>query len=557
MEEVRRLDSTNDRHNYELVSESVVEQIFFSRISDCTQQNGVFVYGKLLLTWQVQGSGTVKLEGRIIAGCRVPPIWSCQRSSHHESGLSLDIVDIVDKHATKRVTVTFLTEGDGRLCIHVECHEIMTATVTMSTPTSPSTPSRKRRSIRLPSIQSDSESFSPISYTYGSANANKSHSRKSSQSSFLQFSPITPRPTSSRSKRPSSSRLSIGSNISAGLTSNPGLGNLADELEEAWDSDNETDIVSLEGLQEAPNGLHSPVSIHSNGMAPRSPTRGLLEPPEKPPSPSKQWASMGTHFKTESLYDGSDYGPSSDDEAFDKIAPSLQRKMHDLEEISRISSNTDALSESGGVIPRTAEALRDSLNTQNAIENIVSRLVTAYTSLSTHRSHQGRDVATALHSVLNPLNPSTAPVLDLPVDMIDVIIAEIEQLVTTLPFLPTTDSSHPLIALQGFVYTTCDFLKILHALTDTLIEHRQHLLTATRRLKTVRELVEDLQVEEELMETSIMLIQAGDWDRRCRERHAAKAVGELLEGFKNTWDIDYVDGVWHPEKLAGHKIPVR
>lgn len=425
--------------------------------------------------------------------------------------------------------------------------------MTISAPTSPSTPNRKRRSMRAPSINSDYESFSPISYTFGNPDRSQ-HSRKSSQSSFKQFSPITPRPPSSRSKRPSSSRLSIGSNISAGLTSNPGFGNLADELEEAWDSDNETDIVSLGGLQEDPNGLHSPMSIHSNGMTPRSPTRGLLELPEKPPSPSKQWASMGTHFKTESLYDGSDYGPSSDDEAFDKIAPSLQRKMHDLEEITRITSNADAVSESGGVISRTAMALRDGLSAQTTIENTVSRLVTAYTSLSSHRSHQGREIMTASHAVMNP---SFSAVFDLPVETIEIIIAEIERLIATLPFLPAMDSFHPLIALQGFAHSTCDFLNTLHALTDTLIEHRQHLLTATRRLKSVRELVEDLQLEEELMETSIMLIQAGDWDRRCRERHAARAVGELLEGFKNTWDVEYIDGIWHPDSSGRQKIQVR
>ncbi|MBA7496466.1 hypothetical protein ES702_07074 [subsurface metagenome] len=440
-------------------------------------------------------------------------------------------------------------------------------TISTPTPTSPSSPSRKRRSLRIPSIQSNYEAFSPISYT----NPDMSfHSRKSSQSSFHQFSPITPRPPSSRSKRPSSSRLSIGSNISAGLTSNSGFGNLADELEEAWDPDmDETDSVFLDGLQEGdPDGvLHSPTEIfvpheYKNQMTPRSPTtsRDFLELPEKPPSPSKQWASMGTHFKTESLYDGSDYGPSSDDEAFDKIAPSLQRKMHDLEEITRITSNADTLSESGGVIPRTAAALRDNLGAQAEIENTISRLATAYTSLSTHRTYQGREILITSHPVTN--TGAFSGIFDLPPETIDLIIAEIESLIQTLPFLPTSPPpstpSNLLIALQSFAHSTHDFLSTLHALIDTLIEHRQHILTATRRLKSVRELVEDIRTEEELVETSIILIQAGDWDRRCRERHAAKAVGELLQGFKETWDIDYIDGIWHPtEQRKTREIPVR
>lgn len=354
------------------------------------------------------------------------------------------------------------------------------------------------------------------------------------------------------------------------MTSNAGFGNLADELEEAWDPDmDEADSVFLEDLRESDpeQTLHSPIDLYishnfETGVIPSSPrtTRGLLELPEKPPSPSKQWASMGTHLKTESFYDGSDYGPSSDDEAFDKIAPSLQRKMHDLEEITRITSHNDTLSESGGVIPRTAAALRDNLGTQTAIENTITRLSTAHTSLSTHRTHQGREISTAFHPVMN--TGAFSAIFDLPPETIDIIIAEIESLIKTLPFLPSSTtmmpSSDPLIALQSFAHSTHDFLSILHGLIDTLIEHRQHLLTATRRLKSVRELVEEIRTEEELMETSIILIQAGDWDRRCRERHAAKAVGEVLEGFKNTWDVDYVEGIWRPPgKRSNQGIPVR
>lgn len=433
----------------------------------------------------------------------------------------------------------------------------MTTTMTISTPTptSPVSPTRKRRSLRIPSIQSNYES-PPFIHRPDGDLAMSFHSRKSSYSSCQQYSPTVPRPASSRSKRPSSSRLSIGSNISTGLASNPGFGNLADELEEAWDPElDEPDSAFLDGLQEGDPDqmLHSPSSPNDFGrmmmhQSPRA-SRGLLELPEKPPSPSKQWASMGTHLKTESLYDGSDYGPSSDDEAFDHIAPSLQRKMHDLEEITQIASNADALSELGGVIPRTTTALRDSLGAQGIIESSASRLSTAYTSLAAHRTHQSREIVIASYPLLS--SGAFSAILDLPPEIVEMIITELDSLAATLPFLPSSSvaslSTNPLHALQSFARNTHDLLTTLHGLTDTLIEHRQHLFTATRRLKSVRELVDELRTEEDLVETSILLIQAGDWDRRCRERHAATAVGELLEGFKDNWDIDYIDGAWQPD----------
>lgn len=443
---------------------------------------------------------------------------------------------------------------------------IMTATPT--TPTSPLSPKRKRRSLRIPSIQSCNESLSPITYQFSRSDI-PTHSRKSSQSSFLQYSPVAQRPTSSRSKRPSSSRLSIGSNISAGLSSNAGLGNLADELEEVWDSDFEGgDNPFLQEFEEDESTeiLHSPIEMKEQlqldtRLSPRSPKqKNLLKPPEKPPSPSKQWASMGTQHKTESLYDGSDYGPSSDDEAFDSIPPTLQRRIHDFEEITRISTNADALSESGGVIPRTLAALKNNLGAQANAESRITKLITAYTSMATHRTHQTREVQNISHSFTNP-GPIAASFFDLPSETIDLLITELDSLEATLPFLPTASSKPtsmtPLIALQSFGNETYDLIVTLQGLTDTLIEHRQHILAATRRLKSVRELAEDLITEEELVETSMMLIQAGDWDRRCRERHASKIVGEVLEDFKNTWDVDYVEGSWRPGGSTRRAVAVQ
>jgi len=364
--------------------------------------------------------------------------------------------------------------------------------------------------------------------------------------------------------------LSIGSNISAGLTSNAGFGNLADELEDAWDEEESLNGSSvLDGMQEGdaismPNSPTRTNNRHSFTMlmTPQSPRvrSDMLDSPEKPPSPSKQWASMGTHRKSESLYDGSDCGSIFEDEAFDTITSTLQRRIHGIEEITRTSTNADALSESGGVIARTTLALRDNLGAQSTIESGISRLVTAYTSMSTHRIHQVREVANMSHSLVGSSSFGSS-IFDLPLEIVDLLIAELDSLILTLPFLSKprsiSQSPSPLACLQTLVAQTHDFLSALQSLEDTLTEHRQHLLTATRKLKNVRDLVDDLITEEKLVETSMLLIQAGDWDKRCRERQATKAVSEVLEGFKQTWDIDYVEGSWRPGMEARKEVAVQ
>lgn len=418
--------------------------------------------------------------------------------------------------------------------------------------------------MRIPSIQSFHDGTSQAATDADTENV-PFHSRRSSHSSLRQFSPTIARPSSSRSKRPSSSRLSIGSNISVGLASNAGFGNLADELEEAWDQDtDEIDGPFLEGLREGDSEVLRSPSVMSQmqeidrTMSPQSPRRSsLLRLPDKPPSPSKQWASMGTpQKKTESLYDGSDYGPSSDDEAFDMIAPTLQRRIHDMEEITRISANTDTLSEDGGVIERTTAALKNSLGQQSNIENGSTRLMTAYDSMSTHRLQQTRDLAGTTQTLLSSVTNSF---FELPEEVIDLILGDVDKLISTLPFLPSSPQAGPtaLSALQTFANNTQELLGLLFGLSDTLTEHRQHLLTATRRLKQVRDLVEELLAEEQLVETNMMLIQAGDWDRRCRERHAAKAVAEVLDGFRREWSVDYVEGAWKPTSVKRRSIAVR
>jgi hypothetical protein len=347
-----------------------------------------------------------------------------------------------------------------------------------------------------------------------------------------------------------SSHVSVNSNLSVENYTGGGLGNLADELGEVWDEDGADQQGSsfLEGLREGSAGP-GPVSpgaqdtsfgvndVHDSGfgMAVQSPTTPsygqTLQLPSKPDM-SRRTPDENNHNgrePAESSYDGSDYGPESDpDDA--GFPPLLAKRIRDVEKVTRMSSNpSDALSEDGGVMQRTSKVLKD-LGPQSSIENGTTRLITAYTSMATHRSHKTRELFTQAHSLLY------GNILNLPEETIDLLLAEVSALSDSTSLQNLTPQS-PLLSLQILASNTNDLMHTLRSLSDVLQESRLASNLAARKLKTVKELVEDMRIEEELTEMSIMLIQAGDWDRRCRERSAARTCREVVTGFSKTCDL--------------------
>lgn len=344
-----------------------------------------------------------------------------------------------------------------------------------------------------------------------------------------------------------------------------GLGNLADELEQAWDEDEEGGSNFLEGLREGDveqdhslHGLQSPYAINDMhdfgfGMVVQSPHPA----PYDGASPALQVPSQAIdlrspthpkrgHQRHESAYDGSDYGPESDvDEEEATLSPILRKRIHDIQKLTRMCVNPeDAVSEGGGTIKRTIQGLKD-LGPQGNIEYGVTRLITAYASMASHRTNKTRDLFTQSHSLMY------GGILHLPEEVIDLLLDEITTLNSTLPFLRP---QNPLLSLQILASQTDELSQTLRSLTDLLQESRLAANTATRKLKSVRDMVEDMNNEEELVENSIMLIQAGDWDRRCRTRQAAKTCQEVCEGFADRWgltvDVDLAAKSKPPQEVS-------
>jgi hypothetical protein len=359
---------------------------------------------------------------------------------------------------------------------------------------------------------------------------------------------------SSRSSRNSvptrkpSRAASISSVVSGGVEpvrGSGGAGNLADELGQVWgdEEDNGDDLLEALGEDEAGGHLDLQTAYEMNdlhdfgyGVTMQSPLTQddlILQPRisntlAPPISPVRQT----NHKRMDSAYDGSDYGPESDyEDQCEGLPPILRKRMREIDRLSRDGQHTDdTVSEGGGVMKRTIAALRDLGPPQSNIEYGVTRMVTAYTSMATHRSHKQREVFAQSHSLLYN---NTAMLL--PEEFIDVLIDELSTLAMSIPFLP---AQNPLLSLQILASQTSELTHTLRGLTDLLQETKVAANAATRKLKSVKDMVDDLQVEEELVENSIMIIQAQDWDRRLRERHAAKACREVVEGFAERWGVE-------------------
>ncbi|PLB45083.1 hypothetical protein P170DRAFT_416002 [Aspergillus steynii IBT 23096] len=401
-----------------------------------------------------------------------------------------------------------------------------------------------------------------------------SHRHTQSQASSVDFDPISPgtyAPNhfshgSPRSSAPNSPGLPrqhhaqsingfqrMSGDFGGAADMGGGLGNLADELADAWEEEeggygyaSGQEMEHVPGASQRPDRSDTEDEYH---MANRTPSsgysseRGSLHPPRP-----KTRNGANRHRRHESHYDGSDYGNESDLEEAD-ISPSLESQMAEIESLARRGIENNG-SENDHVIQRAVEALRD-LGGQSGIENNAMRLITAHSSITSHLTHQTRTLQTLTH----PLLFSPFPILSS--DAIDALIPLIDDdLLPNLPY-PFPDPSRsrpdtpsqtstldPLVSLQTLVSQTSDITLSLRGLSDTLYESRQLTSTASRRLRSARELVAELRREEEGREEGTRWIERGDWDRRLKDREAGRECGDVVSGF------EAICGEWR-ERLFG------
>ncbi|KAH7405809.1 hypothetical protein DE146DRAFT_608753 [Phaeosphaeria sp. MPI-PUGE-AT-0046c] len=336
--------------------------------------------------------------------------------------------------------------------------------------------------------------------SYTTPSRRQSFNRRSSG-----YSPVTPR---------SSHEFEHGSpahNFDGGGDDN-GLGNLADELGEIWDDEDEDGVdgdfgedldapqdeyaeigtaiahdgsagldtaVNVNGVRDSGVAMHSSPSTH----------HGL--------SPDAAAARARKHNRQRSLYDGSDYGSDTD---FDNegISPAMESRMAAVESLARRGMEENG-STSDQVIKRVTEQLRD-LGSQIAIENGATRHVNIETLL---------------------------PLIE-----------------STLELLPHS-STEPIVSLAHLTMSTRELLQHLANVSDTLHMSRQTTTNATRRLRTSKEQLHEWKRENEKTEEGRTYIERGDWDRRLKEREAKRACANVVEGFED------ICGMWRKRLCEG------
>ncbi|CAF3503256.1 hypothetical protein SNK03_002185 [Fusarium graminearum] len=354
------------------------------------------------------------------------------------------------------------------------------------------------------------------------------HSRNSSAFDSYSGSPQARRLSKSSVQDPSPFRNSFTQQDAVEMTGN-GMGNLADELADAFsDSGDEGDFTDGDANSEmlGPGGdAHGPEYADE------------MEDTEGTSSPKKQEADRARvanltllsprrkHQRQTSNYDGSEYGSESDLDS-PGMPPGLVSKMDAVESLARRGTENYG-GPADDVFKRVTNALRD-LGSQSSVEASASRLITAHSALTTHLTHQTRQIHNLSFPLLSPLVAPPDP------ETIDDLIPLLLNLSDTMP-RPSTTAFNSLTSLHSL---TTELVQTLNYLSDTLHMSRQTTTMATRRLKSAKEIVSEMRKEEELREEGERWLTRGNWGERLEKRECAGVCGDVIGGFEevcNGW----------------------
>ncbi|KAH9910047.1 hypothetical protein F4778DRAFT_789368 [Xylariomycetidae sp. FL2044] len=372
---------------------------------------------------------------------------------------------------------------------------------------------------RSPTTPRHSRQASSIDASYSASTPNMSPTmRRHSRSSFQE--PLTPL-RNSMNENELNDLSSTGDN---------GLGNLADELADAlsgsgeddeyYDDDGTEQTVASIDLQqsdkrEGVDGIRdSGVDVASqSGHHARTKSTNLNVPPPN---------GRG-HQRTGSAYDGSEYGSESDLES-PGMPPSLVAKIDAVESLARRGTESGP---GDAVFRRVTDSLKD-LGSQSGVEGSTTRLITAHSALATHLAHQTRQLHNLTFPLLSPLVPPPDP------ETIDSLLPIMASVSENMP-RPATSAHASLSALHS---VTSDLVQTLNYLSDTLHMSRQTTTTATRRLKSAKEMVAEMRREEELKEEGERWLTRGNWGERLQNRECAGVCRDVVGGFEevcNSW----------------------
>lgn len=333
------------------------------------------------------------------------------------------------------------------------------------------------------------------------------------------------------------------------------LGNLEDELEDAWEGGyqetEDGDNSQLDGgIVRSPtppakdinydldkfrdSGVHVPTRTGSTGTSANT-------------SPTHRRKSSGTRFPTRRSR-GQTLSQWEEEEIIDGISKSLQACMRDVELLANATTLADGTIEeepdARNTITGFIDSLRDLPRQHGNLETNTTRLVTAHTSLATHMAHSVRTIQPLAYQIVSL--GSSASTLE--VNELDGTLEALDAALESLP-RPTVDVRTGLERLSS---STRNLAATLSELSDSLHMARQLTETATRRLKGTRDMVTTLRKELRQAEEGRLGIDDGGWDEKLARREGAAACQDILSGFDkacNDWRQRLLDGQTneHPE----------
>lgn len=358
-------------------------------------------------------------------------------------------------------------------------------------------------------------------------------SRRQSKSSFQD--PLTP-------LRNSMNESELNELSGAGMAQDNGLGNLADELadalsgsgddEEYYEDDSHLGLQKREDDGQEPSDGVRDSGVDVASQSGQGQGQGQSQGQSQGQHGRTKSTSLGIpsppgrgHRRIGSAYDGSEYGSESDLDS-PGMPPSLVTKIDAVESLARRGTESNG-GPTDGVFQRLTEGLRD-LGSQSGVEGSTTRLITAHSALATHLAHQTRQIHNLAFPLLSPLVPPPDP------DTIDSLLPLLASVSEEMP-RPATSALNSLSALHS---VTSDLVQTLNYLSDTLHMSRQTTNTATRRLKSAKELVAEMKREEELKEEGERWLTKGNWGERLQKRECAGVCREVVGGFEevcNGW----------------------
>lgn len=231
------------------------------------------------------------------------------------------------------------------------------------------------------------------------------------------------------------------------------------------------------------------------------------------------------HRRTGSEYDGSEYGSDSDLDSTD-MPPSLVAKIDAVESLARRGTENNG-GHSDGVFLRVTDMLRD-LGSQTGVESSTTRLITTHTALSSHLHHQSRQIQTLSYALFAPTSiPPEAETAEELLPLLDALSESIPR--------PATAAHASLASLHAI---TADVVQTLNYLSDTLAMSRQTTNTATRRLRSAKEMVAEIRREDDEREEAELWLARNDWGERLARRECATVCKDVVGGFEdvcNSW----------------------